>query len=415
MSNDELFMYELENRVLFDGAAVADVADVAAESADAENAEVDDANSDDSPHETNDGDTQDTDNNTDANSATSQEVDGEVQSGEFTTEDQDFNAEVNQIVEAALFADTDVDNPKVLLISSDVTDFDVLADSAGDGVISICYNANSVSLSQLLDVVNEALGGRKAESIAFAAEGRAYSSNLFYINTDNPVNTETITQDSSVRSFWSDLGDMVSQDGRIDILTCDLASTQDGVDIVNEIENLAGVNVAASDDMTGNISAGGDWVLETDNIDVRDVYFDSDKIDNYHETLYVNSDSFVIYTKANSPIHYSDFSWDGSNWVVDDGNTLVVIEQERIRVSDLDRHSTDRTTIGLYGEYGPIHTMSLRNNTNITEFIHWGTRLDLSSTARMFENVQGMSFHPDDTPDLSAVTTMSKMFYNSKY
>ena len=39
------------------------------------------------------------------------------------------------------------------------------------------------------------------------------------------------------------------------------------------IEREAKANFAASTDLTGNPKAGGDWVMESDNVNVRDVYF----------------------------------------------------------------------------------------------------------------------------------------------
>ena len=39
------------------------------------------------------------------------------------------------------------------------------------------------------------------------------------------------------------------------------------------IEREVKANFAASTDLTGNPKAGGDWVMESDNVDVRDLYF----------------------------------------------------------------------------------------------------------------------------------------------
>ena len=66
--------------------------------------------------------------------------------------------------------------------------------------------------------------------------------------------------------------------GRIDLLACDLAETKGGVDFVNALEKETGINVAASTDATGNVKNGGDWILETDDVDALDIYFDADKI-----------------------------------------------------------------------------------------------------------------------------------------
>jgi hypothetical protein len=65
---------------------------------------------------------------------------------------------------------------------------------------------------------------------------------------------------------------------RVDLLACGLAATEAGVRFVEKMETRLGVNFAASDDVTGNPAAGGDWILETDNVNVKKLYFDSDKM-----------------------------------------------------------------------------------------------------------------------------------------
>ena len=41
----------------------------------------------------------------------------------------------------------------------------------------------------------------------------------------------------------------------------------------------------ASDDNTGNLKVGGDLVLESDNVNIKDLYFDSESIEKWKYTL----------------------------------------------------------------------------------------------------------------------------------
>lgn len=50
---------------------------------------------------------------------------------------------------------------------------------------------------------------------------------------------------------------------------------------MDALEKKLGKNFAASSDVTSNPEKGGDWVLETDNIDVSAVYFKKEAIANY--------------------------------------------------------------------------------------------------------------------------------------
>ena len=61
---------------------------------------------------------------------------------------------------------------------------------------------------------------------------------------------------------------------RVDLLACDIAATPNGVALVEQLEKALGVDVAASTDVTGNLRHGGDWTLETDDVDAAETYFE---------------------------------------------------------------------------------------------------------------------------------------------
>ena len=72
---------------------------------------------------------------------------------------------------------------------------------------------------------------------------------------------------------------------RLDLLSCDLAASKVGLEWIKEWETKIGKNVAASTDITGNPESGGDWILETDGIDVAGVYFKMQAINEYTGTF----------------------------------------------------------------------------------------------------------------------------------
>lgn len=72
---------------------------------------------------------------------------------------------------------------------------------------------------------------------------------------------------------------------RIDLLACNLAASKVGMDWITEWEQKMGKNVAASADVTGNVEAGGNWLLETDGIDVSRVYFKQEALAEYVSTF----------------------------------------------------------------------------------------------------------------------------------
>lgn len=52
-----------------------------------------------------------------------------------------------------------------------------------------------------------------------------------------------------------------------------------------ETEQHLNLNIRASDDATGNLKVGADWVLESDNVNIKGLYFDSESIEKWYYTL----------------------------------------------------------------------------------------------------------------------------------
>ena len=93
---------------------------------------------------------------------------------------------------------------------------------------------------------------------------------------------------AELQDFWKGIGSLVNDDGRIDLLSCGLVSSEAGNLLLSQLESVTGKNFAASDNPTGNIQYGGDWVLESDGVDVAKVYFSEPALDNFTGLL-VNS------------------------------------------------------------------------------------------------------------------------------
>ncbi len=73
------------------------------------------------------------------------------------------------------------------------------------------------------------------------------------------LNFDSLVKNATAIKQW---GNALTSEADILIYGCDLASTQDGVSLVNALSTLTGADVAASDNKTGNAALGGDWNLE---------------------------------------------------------------------------------------------------------------------------------------------------------
>lgn len=183
------------------------------------------------------------------------------------------------------------DPVKVLVISSEVKDGRVLAEAASTNVRIVHYDATNTSLEELLHLIRNALKGEKANSIGFVT----YDNNKgeFHLTGYHVIKIHHIWEvtrfDNDLREFWRELGTLIDTGGRIDIF----ASYAGGQNIVDEIAGLSGVTVAGSDDTTGPSSAGGNWILETGNIDLEAVYFTPGQLSNYTDLLTSNAKKII--------------------------------------------------------------------------------------------------------------------------
>jgi ELWxxDGT repeat protein len=123
-----------------------------------------------------------------------------------------------------------------------------------------------------LQSIEEALDGKKAASIAIASHLSTEGS--LDLGDGITASADSISQDSGMQEFWLGLAGLVDSGGSLDLLACDLTGSEPGLELVESLEELTGLEVNASDDPTGSPEAGGDWVLEDDNVDLTVRYFD---------------------------------------------------------------------------------------------------------------------------------------------
>ena len=83
----------------------------------------------------------------------------------------------------------------------------------------------------------------------------------------------------------------------IDYLGCDTLNYSEWTDYYNTIKSETGIIVGASNDKTGNIKHGGNWLMESTNEDIEVIYFTSG-IENYaglldNPTVISGNDTFT--------------------------------------------------------------------------------------------------------------------------
>ena len=185
---------------------------------------------------------------------------------------------------------------RVLVISSNITDAEILASAAKDNITLVQYDANHASLSDIYDAISSALEGKDASSIAFANDG---DESLFKLSSQQEVSIETLSSNLELQDFWVRVGSLLNENGRIDLLACNVAASAEGLELIDYLERLTNAEVAASDDITGNSEQNGDWLLESDDIDAAALYFNYPELQQWTGSLMTASIGDTVFNDSN--------------------------------------------------------------------------------------------------------------------
>jgi len=258
-----LFILRLEDRILFDAAAAAVIVQAvgADQGGDAEAA--------------NQGQSSESQQNTQGTDNSTQGTDDSSHTSQ--SDPHTDNASNPPLAEA-------VSSPQtapvtLLLVASSIDNPQQMADAAGEGVISVVYDYNA-TLNQLQQKISDALDGQKADNIIFATEGQT---GFIFLLDNVYVTADNLAQDADMAAFWKNVGSMLNENGRVDLLGCFIAGAeQNDFGLLSALDTLVDSNgdnhsIAASYDQTGNSSPSDNWVLEVGNIDAM-TYFNKDAL-----------------------------------------------------------------------------------------------------------------------------------------
>ena len=96
--------------------------------------------------------------------------------------------------------------------------------------------------------------------------------------------------DSQQHAFWREIGSLIQDQGRIDLLACNLAAGDHGELLIAALQAACGREVAASVDETGNPASGGDWLLEVGQVDAAACYFDVPALSRYQGLMIMSQE-----------------------------------------------------------------------------------------------------------------------------
>ena len=174
----------------------------------------------------------------------------QIQTPFAATESVALNARLitnSAIRHEVIFVDAGVEDQQALLKNLQV---------AGPGVVRevVQIDAQSNGLRQMADSLRGRRGIDAIHVISHGASGRLDLGNA------------SITSSNLESTYANDIrriGAALDENADILFYGCDLSSGRAGRDFVRRFSGLSGADVAASNDVTGHVSRGGDWILES--------------------------------------------------------------------------------------------------------------------------------------------------------
>lgn len=172
------------------------------------------------------------------------------------------------------YGDLSQNYKNILFIDNAVDDLTTIVDSINSDTFYIIYSGSSskVELSILLQTLTMDTIDRIGFFFTLSADSKIFLDRKpFYDSSMNYVESHEIPSDSN----FDLLVEIINQYNikNVDFLACNTLQYQKWNDYYNALMESTNVIVGASDNETGNIKYGGDWILETTGQDIELIYF----------------------------------------------------------------------------------------------------------------------------------------------
>lgn len=208
----------------------------------------------------------------------------------------------------------------VLLVSSELSDKQQFIDAVNENTFPIIYSTDS-NKTELLTLLQSKFSGIQRIGLAFHGIGEGEKPFL----DNKTLFLESETEPYSENVVW--LLNLITEFNikNIDFLGCNTLNHPTWVNYYNLLTEKTGVVVGASDDYTGNLKYGGDWVMESTSEDVELIYF-TESIEYYKYLLVLISNETynISYTLSGTSPNFIA-TVDGGNQSLDFGNSILVI------------------------------------------------------------------------------------------
>ncbi|PAX51883.1 DUF4347 domain-containing protein [Brunnivagina elsteri] len=317
--------------------------------------------------------------------------------------------------EASKFISSGLINKRsIIFVDTRVPDYQSLIANIQPGTEVVILDPTKDGITQ----ITESLLGKQYDSLHIVSHGSAGSLQL----GSNYLNSGNFSQYESQLKLWKT---SLTEEADILLYGCDVAAGEVGVTFVQQLSQMTGADVAASNDLTGNAALGGDWDLEVKTGSIESsLAFSNQQLQTYNSTLNtplsviinewsqgnggnkewvellvtttVDMRGWTLGDTAVTP--YTTFSND-STWANVAAGTIIVIYNGNTNERD-DILPADDLSVGSDRRIIVAH-----NNTNLFTTGTWGGFANGTNTDNpILKNSSGTVVHDWDKSDNSGFT-----------
>ena len=187
----------------------------------------------------------------------------------------------------------------LLLIDTNVRLYQEIAAAAKPTTAVVLFDSRASSLDDIVAQV-KALSSHSFTSVGLVQDGTNMMASYRIVRDQTPCALQNLETDgmgswSSVTTFLQNLQSQTEM-AVFDFISCQLDANTGFSYAIAQISRQLHVKLRASKDITGNLAEGGNWVQESDGVNIQDVYF-TDAIDQYRGVLLA---SFFGFGRSNT-------------------------------------------------------------------------------------------------------------------
>ena len=170
----------------------------------------------------------------------------------------------------------------LLLINNNVSSTGMLIDACLPNVSVVLYDQHTDTFSGLLEKI-ATLNISTFDEVGIVFDGDNSVSAFTLLNTQVSHSIlNNVRIDDPELSSWSEISNFLGELVNIysmkilDFFACSLYSNPSWQYVFNTLDSRHGILIQASTDMTGNVTSGANWIMESDGVNIQNIYFNPD-------------------------------------------------------------------------------------------------------------------------------------------